>query len=76
MKMYGPYQRKDGRWFVVFGGDGGDVDIVEQFRRMALDAKRYRWLTDCAGMDFEAMAPYQLIGRMSDRIDAAIKEQK
>lgn len=56
--------------------DGGDVDLIEQLRRMADDARRYRWLTDCAGIDFECMAPYQLIGRMSDRIDAAIAGEK
>jgi len=39
------------------------------------DAKRYRWLTDCAGIDFELMAPYQLIGRMSEYIDAALRRE-
>lgn len=27
--------------------DGGDVPLIEQLRRMARDAGRYRWLRDC-----------------------------
>lgn len=29
--------------------DGGDVSVIEQLRRMAKDAARYRWLRDRAG---------------------------
>lgn len=33
--------------------DGGDVPVLEQLRRMAKDAARYRWLTDNCGVEME-----------------------
>ncbi|KWF90337.1 hypothetical protein [Burkholderia cepacia] len=36
--------------------DGGDVSLVEQLRRMAKDAERYRWLRDSAQPSYLMMA--------------------
>jgi hypothetical protein len=48
--------------------DGGDVSIMEQMRRMAEDAARYRWLTNCKQVPWGAF----LVNAHEAGIDAAI----
>jgi hypothetical protein len=60
-----------------------DAGTVEEFEYIELrqklaacekDAARYRWLCDCAGREFEALLPYQMMGQMGDVIDRAMQE--
>lgn len=51
-------------------------EAADEIKSLRKDAERYRWLCDCAGRDFEAMLPLQMIGRMSEVIDAAMKESE
>jgi hypothetical protein len=42
----------------------------------ARNAKRFRWLCDASGQEWEALAPYQLVGQLDAAIDAAIQAQE
>jgi hypothetical protein len=51
--------------------DGGDVSVVEQVRRMAQDAARYRWLRNTNGQHWDDLLRDG--GNIMDaRIDAAM----
>lgn len=55
--------------------DGGDVSLIEQLQRMALDAKRYRWLRERCGIDLVIAKPdnwYGLESWSGDNPDASI----
>jgi hypothetical protein len=68
-------RKESGVWIPLYPAPkvGADETALD---RLVKDAARYRWLCDCAGRDFEAMFPYQMTGRMSEIIDAAMQEVK
>ena len=57
-------------------GEYLDVLTAEGHAEDARDAKRYRWLCDASGQEWEALAPYQLVGQLDAAIDAAIQAQE
>lgn len=61
--------------------DGGSVEVLEQFRRMARDAARYRWLRGSGHAELYVWAPGAdpckgIVDEGLDAaVDAALKEQ-
>jgi len=61
--------------------DGGSVEVLEQFRRMAKDAARYRWLRGSGHAELYVWAPGADPCKgiadegLDDAVDAALKEQ-